>query len=118
MKLGEWTLDLVTDGLFGLDGGAMYGVVPRPLWEKKTPPDERNRIRMAMNCWLVRGRGATILIETGGGDKWDARHVDIYKFETGNRLIERLRQKDGLSYGAGAGVSIGSRSRLAEVHPP
>jgi glyoxylase-like metal-dependent hydrolase (beta-lactamase superfamily II) len=93
MKLGEWTLELVTDGLFGLDGGAMYGVVPRPLWEKKTPPDERNRIRMAMNCWLVRGGGQTILVDTGAGDKWDARHIDIYKFETGNRLIERLVAK-------------------------
>lgn len=93
MKLGEWKVDLVTDGLFGLDGGAMYGVIPRPLWEKKTPPDERNRIRLSMNCWLLRRPGQTILIDTGAGDKWDAKRVEIYKFETRNRLPDQLAGK-------------------------
>ncbi len=93
MKLGDWTLDLVTDGLFGLDGGAMYGVVPRPLWEKKTPPDSRNRIRMAMNCWLLRGRGETVLVETGAGEKWDAKHAEIYNFERENRLLGNLQAR-------------------------
>lgn len=90
MKLGDWEIDLLTDGLFGLDGGAMFGVVPRPLWEKKSPPDERNRIRMAMNSCLLRGHRRTILIETGAGDKWDAKRADIYKFEKENRLLDRL----------------------------
>jgi glyoxylase-like metal-dependent hydrolase (beta-lactamase superfamily II) len=93
MKLGDWTLDLVSDGLFGLDGGAMYGVVPRPLWEKKTPPDSRNRIRMAMNCWLARARGETVLIETGAGEKWDAKHAGIYNFERDNRLLGNLQAR-------------------------
>lgn len=90
MKLGEFELQLVTDGLFGLDGGAMFGVVPKPLWEKVSPPDARNRIRMAMNCWLVRGCGKTILVETGAGLKWDAKRADIYNFERENRLLDRL----------------------------
>ncbi|HVB33047.1 MAG TPA: MBL fold metallo-hydrolase [Patescibacteria group bacterium] len=90
MKLGDWEIDLVTDGLLGLDGGAMFGVVPRPLWEKKSPPDERNRIRMAMNSCLLRGLGRTILIETGAGDKLDAKQIDIYKLEKENRLLDRL----------------------------
>jgi glyoxylase-like metal-dependent hydrolase (beta-lactamase superfamily II) len=90
MKLGDWQIDLVTDGSLGLDGGAMFGVVPRPLWEKKSPPDERNRIRMAMNCCVLRGRGRTILVETGAGDKWDQKHADIYKIEKENRLLDRL----------------------------
>lgn len=90
MKLGDWQIDLVTDGLFGLDGGAMFGVVPRPLWEKKSPPDERNRIRMAMNCCVLRGQGRTILVETGAGDKWDAKRAEIYKFDKENRLLDRL----------------------------
>ncbi|HVB99977.1 MAG TPA: MBL fold metallo-hydrolase [Candidatus Dormibacteraeota bacterium] len=90
MKLGDWEIDLLTDGLFALDGGAMFGVVPRPLWEKKAPPDDRNRIRLAMNCCLLRGLGRTILIETGAGDKWDSKHAGIYKFEKENRLLDRL----------------------------
>lgn len=94
MKLGDWQIDLVSDGFFGLDGGAMYGVVPRPLWEKKSPPDERNRIPMAMNCCLLRGRGRTILVETGAGDKWAQKFVDIYKFEKENRLLDRLAALD------------------------
>jgi glyoxylase-like metal-dependent hydrolase (beta-lactamase superfamily II) len=96
MKLGDWELQLVTDGLFGLDGGAMFGVVPKPLWEKKSPADARNRIRMAMNCWLLRGHGQTILIETGAGEKWDAKHADIYNFEKepGKRLPGQLAKRD------------------------
>jgi glyoxylase-like metal-dependent hydrolase (beta-lactamase superfamily II) len=94
MKLGEFELHLVTDGRFGLDGGAMFGVVPKPLWEKKTPADERNRIRMAMNCWLVRGGGHTILIETGAGEKWEAKHADIYNFDKENRLLDQLARRD------------------------
>jgi glyoxylase-like metal-dependent hydrolase (beta-lactamase superfamily II) len=90
MKIGDWEIDLVTDGEFGLDGGAMFGVVPRAMWEKKSPPDDRNRIRMAMNGGLLRGHGRTILVETGAGDKWDAKYAGIYKFETENRLLDRL----------------------------
>ncbi len=51
------------------DGGAMFGVIPKPLWEKKVPADARNRIQLAMNCLLVRAGGKTILVETGAGDK-------------------------------------------------
>jgi glyoxylase-like metal-dependent hydrolase (beta-lactamase superfamily II) len=96
MKLGDWELQLVTDGLFGLDGGAMFGVVPKPLWEKKSPADGRNRIRMAMNCWLLRGQGQTILIETGAGDKWDEKHADIYNLakEPEHRLVRHLAEQD------------------------
>ncbi len=95
MKLGDWELQLVTDGLFGLDGGAMFGVVPKPLWEKKSPADARNRIRMAMNCWLLRGQGQRILIETGAGEKWDAKHADIYNLEKEekNRLPHHLAER-------------------------
>ncbi len=92
MKIGDWELTLVTDGRFGLDGGAMFGVVPKPLWEKKMPADPRNRIRLAMNCWLARGHGQTALIETGAGDKWDAKLAEIYNFEreASARLIPQL----------------------------
>ena len=75
---------------FRLDGGAMFGVIPRPLWERKRPPDARNRILMAMNCVLIRTAGKWILVETGAGDKWDAKQRDILGFGGEKRLPEQL----------------------------
>ena len=53
MQFGEFELFSLSDGFFGLDGGAMFGVVPKPLWERTNPPDERNRIRLALRPLLV-----------------------------------------------------------------
>lgn len=90
MHLGDIELHLLGDGTFRLDGGAMFGVIPRPLWEKKSPPDDRNRILMAMNILLIQAAGKRILVETGSGNKWDAKRTEIYAFESANRLPERL----------------------------
>jgi glyoxylase-like metal-dependent hydrolase (beta-lactamase superfamily II) len=81
LTAGSFTLTPVVDGYFRLDGGAMFGVVPKPLWERISPPDERNRIRLAMRAWLVRGGGRTILIDAGAGGKLDAKVADIYGFD-------------------------------------
>lgn len=89
MKFGELEFHILTDGTFRLDGGAMFGVIPKPMWERVAPPDERNRITLAMNSLLIRAGGKTILVETGAGDKWDAKRRDIYAFE-GKRLLEQL----------------------------
>ena len=90
MKLGDLEFWLLTDGTFRLDGGAMFGVIPRPMWERVSPPDDRNRILMAMNSLLIRAAGKRILVETGAGDKWDAKRTDIYAFEGPPRLPEQL----------------------------
>ena len=90
IQLGELELHLLTDGFFRLDGGAMFGVIPRPLWERKMPPDERNRIRLALNTLLIRSAGKWILVETGAGDKWDAKRRDIFAFEGEPRLPDKL----------------------------
>ena len=71
MHFGEIEVLPVHGGNFYLDGGAMFGVVPKTLWEKKAPADERNRIRLAANSLLVRAAGKTIVVETGNGTKWD-----------------------------------------------
>ena len=71
IRLGDIDIVTVSDGFFYLDGGAMFGVVPKTFWEKKAPPDERNRIRMAMRCLLVRG-ARTMLIDAGCGRQDDA----------------------------------------------
>jgi glyoxylase-like metal-dependent hydrolase (beta-lactamase superfamily II) len=90
MRLGDIEVHLLGDGTFRLDGGAMFGVIPRPLWEKKSPPDDRNRILLGMNILLIRSGGKNILVETGGGDKWTAKQNAIYLFEGSGRLPERL----------------------------
>jgi len=90
VRFGELEFTLVSDGGFRLDGGAMFGVVPKPLWEKKIAGDERNRILLGMNCVLARTAGKTVLIETGAGDKLDAKLRGIYAIEEGPRLLDRL----------------------------
>ena len=90
---GERTITVLSDGLQRLDGGAMFGVVPRVLWEKKLAPDDRNRIRLGMNCLLVDGPGGRTLIEVGSGDKDDAKFQDIYGLERDGGLPRRLADR-------------------------
>ena len=90
MRLGEIEFTVVTDGTFRLDGGAMFGVIPKPLWEKKAQPDDRNRIRLSMNCLLIRASRKLLLVETGAGDKWDVKRTDIFAFEGLVRLPDQL----------------------------
>ena len=78
MHLGNIEVRYLDAGTFGLDGGAMFGVVPKVLWEKKSPPDANNRIRMRANSLLVRAENKNILIETGNGTKLDAKLRSIY----------------------------------------
>lgn len=81
MKLGNFDLQLLSDGHIWLDGGAMFGVVPRILWEKKTTPDEKNRIRLGLNCLLVRTGTQNVLIDTGCGEKYTEKEIRIYRIE-------------------------------------
>lgn len=90
MKLGNLEFHILADGHVYLDGGAMFGVIPKVLWEKKVPADARNRIQLAMNCLLVHAGGKTILVETGAGGKMNPKLRDIYALD-GPFLETRLR---------------------------
>ena len=68
-------------GCLRLDGGAMFGVVPKPLWSRRAPPDERNRITLAMRCLLVEGENYRLLVDTGIGNKEDEKFRDIYAID-------------------------------------
>lgn len=70
---GDFEISLVRDSSYWWDGGAYFGVVPKTLWSRKLPADDLNRVPLAFNCYLIRTGEHTILIETGGGDKMDAR---------------------------------------------
>jgi glyoxylase-like metal-dependent hydrolase (beta-lactamase superfamily II) len=78
VKLGELEFHIFSTGQVLLDGGAMFGVVPKPLWEKKSAPDARNRITLAMNSLLIISGGQRILVETGAGSKMSPKLREIY----------------------------------------
>jgi len=79
--LGAFRLHALHAGLQRLDGGAMFGVVPKPLWQKKTPADDRNRILTAMRPLLIEAGSELVLIDTGAGNKEDQKFLDIYGIE-------------------------------------
>jgi glyoxylase-like metal-dependent hydrolase (beta-lactamase superfamily II) len=97
MRLGRFSLHFCTDGLFHLDGGAMFGVVPRVLWEKLCPPDEKNRIPMALGCLLIQTDERNILVDTGIGNKGDEKFHRIYGIDRHPPLENSLAQH-GLTF--------------------
>jgi glyoxylase-like metal-dependent hydrolase (beta-lactamase superfamily II) len=76
--LGDFRIHALHGGLQRLDGGAMFGVVPKPLWERRIPADERNRIPLAMRCLLVETADELVLIDNGAGNKENEKFKDIY----------------------------------------
>ncbi len=90
MKLGGFEIQALSDGTFALDGGQMFGVVPKPLWEKKMTPDSRNRVRLGLTCLLIRADRRNLLVETGAGDKLPPKAVDLYGLERSSTLLAEL----------------------------
>ena len=89
MRLGDFDLTIVSDGTYFLDGGAVFGIIPKVLWEKKRKPDGQNRLRVGLNCVLVRTGKKTVLIETGIGNKLNERQRRIYDPQL--KLMDQLR---------------------------
>lgn len=73
-----WSWRVLRAGAFKLDGGAMFGMIPRVVWEKAVPPDDRHRIPLDTNCLLLEGHGLRVLIETGIGDKQGPKQRELY----------------------------------------
>jgi glyoxylase-like metal-dependent hydrolase (beta-lactamase superfamily II) len=89
--------EIIPDCEFRLDGGAMFGVVPRNLWSKPCPPDDQNRIRMNMNCLFIEAGRERILIDTGIGDKWSEKHRVMYGINRVRSLDESLKEIAGVT---------------------
>ena len=106
MIFGDLELISLSDGRFRLDGGAMFGVVPKPLWERRAPADARNRIPLGLRPLLVRG-DRTLLIDAGIGDKMDAKSVEIYDIDRSHTLMHSL---------AAAGVAPGDIDIVLASH--
>jgi len=94
-KIGALTVHAIQAGGQRLDGGAMFGVVPKPLWEKRIPADERNRIQLGMRCLLIEHPSGLILIDTGAGNKENEKFKDIYGLEN-EGSAGRTMLEDGL----------------------
>lgn len=88
IEIGSYKLMSIETGEFALDGGAMFGIIPKPLWEKRIGVDERNRIDMRLRALLVQGNGKNILVDTGIGDKGDAKFNDIYRVDHSRFTLE------------------------------
>jgi len=95
MKFGDYRIETIPDAEFRLDGGAMFGVVPRVVWERVCPPDELNRIRLQMNCLFVETPSEKILIETGIGEKWTEKQLQMFGIFRTKSFAETLFEKTG-----------------------
>jgi glyoxylase-like metal-dependent hydrolase (beta-lactamase superfamily II) len=94
-RLGNFTLHEIRDGTFSLDGGAMFGIVPKPLWQKRHPADERNRVQLALRCLLIEDGERRVLVDAGIGSKWDDKHRDIYAIDQSHHGLDRDLQRAG-----------------------
>ncbi|MFQ5798754.1 MAG: MBL fold metallo-hydrolase [Bacteroidota bacterium] len=97
MKIGAYEVHALETGRFALDGGAMFGIVPKPLWAKTNPPDERNRIELAMRVLLLVGNGKTILVDVGIGRKFNDKLLDIYKLDHSRTSLESSLKRRAVS---------------------
>ena len=97
MKIGKYDLYSVETSEFGLDGGAMFGIIPKPVWEKKVSADELNRVNMVTRSLLLVSDEKKILIDTGNGTKWEEKYKQIYDINTDQYNIEKSLGKYGFS---------------------
>lgn len=97
LQLGRFQLHEILDGTFALDGGAMFGVVPRPLWEKRYPPDARNRIQLALRALLIVDGSRKVLVDNGIGASWDAKGKEIFAIDQSTSGLDRALAKAGVA---------------------
>lgn len=94
MRIGRYDVEIFSDGIFRLDGGAMFGIVPKVLWQKAKPADELNRVAMDMSCLLIRDDGGhVVVVETGAGPKLDDRQKRNFGIDTPPALLVELAKR-------------------------
>jgi len=89
-----WSVKILRAGTMRLDGGGMFGVVPKTMWERLSPPDDQNRILLQTNCLLLEQSGTKVLVEAGCGDKWSEKERGIYAIE--NRTVVHALQEQNV----------------------
>lgn len=94
MRVGPYEIEIFSDGIFRLDGGSMFGVVPKVLWSKTKPADDLNRVAMDMNCLLIRDdAGHVVIVETGAGPKLTEKQQRNYGIDTPPALLSELARR-------------------------
>ena len=91
--VGDARVTVLHDGTIALDGGAMFGVVPRVVWEKRDPPDERNRVTLGLNVALIESGGQRVLVDTGMGERWSEKEARMYRIDRSTTLLGGLRAR-------------------------
>jgi len=89
LTLGGWRIHTLETGFLWLDGGSMFGSVPKALWSRMQAPDAQNRIRLAMRCLLLERDQRRVLVDVGIGDKLSPKLMEIYRVELGEHTLER-----------------------------
>lgn len=108
MKLGALTVQLVDDGGFRLDGGGLFGAVPKVLWQRHKPADEQNRVAVVTNCLLIERGSDLVLVDTGIGDKGDAKFARNFGLDPqATRLPQQIEQ---------AGFALGDVTHVVLTH--
>ena len=97
MNISGYDLYSIETSGFALDGGAMFGIIPKPVWEKEAPADNQNRIDMVTRSLLLVGHGRKIIVDTGNGDKWQAKFKAIYNIDTETVNLNTSLGKYGFS---------------------
>jgi glyoxylase-like metal-dependent hydrolase (beta-lactamase superfamily II) len=92
MKIGKYELRIINSGYFGLDGGAMFGIVPKMLWRRTNPPDKANRIKLSTRHLILESENRKIIIDTGMGNKWDEKSKSIYTVDENHSMDKALEQ--------------------------
>src|SRR5262252_4780194 len=96
IPVGDCRVTLVRAGVYHWDGGALFGVVPKALWNRRLPADERNLVPLAFNCYLVETGSHTALIETGGGDRMDGRARERMKLPAKQEPLPDIIARQGI----------------------
>jgi glyoxylase-like metal-dependent hydrolase (beta-lactamase superfamily II) len=107
LKIGDYEICPLPTGIFGLDGGAMFGTVPKILWEKSNPPDEKNRIKMEARALLLKSPGCNIVIDCGNGsdflskfgEKLGPKFAEMYNIDPAGPSLEKSLAQNGLKFG-------------------
>ena len=92
MKIGKYKLSFIESGFFALDGGAMFGIIPKPLWQKTNPADDVNRIKLSTRHLILESDSKKIIIDTGMGEKWDDKAKNIYSIDDTFSMNTSLKQ--------------------------
>ncbi|MCX6175638.1 MAG: MBL fold metallo-hydrolase [Ignavibacteriales bacterium] len=96
MKIGKYELKVIETGVFGLDGGAMFGIIPKPLWSKFNPADEQNRVTLHARNLLLLSDSRKILIDTGIGSDWDEKFIRNYRLDQTENTMSHSLNKLGI----------------------